>query len=230
MRPNVERQTSSIKQVPCRLDHTKITNTSYNWSCSNYSRLIFGASAASAKSERAADSPVGAGKSELPERWELTRGIDLHHWQQQCVDAWFGADKRGVLKVVTGAGKTVLALAIAEKLQQTTARDLRIAIVVPTVVLLNQWKEEIMSRSNLPSTAIGLLGGGSDESFNAETRILICVLNSAGRKLPEIVRKAGVGSSLLLVVDECHRAGAEEISGSYYRAGIFVRIVGNPRT
>jgi superfamily II DNA or RNA helicase len=157
------------------------------------------------------DSPVGSGKSELPERWELTRGIDLHPWQQQCVDAWFGADKKGVLKVVTGAGKTILALAIAEKLQQTTARDLRMAIVVPTVVLLNQWKEEIASRSNLPSTAIGLLGGGADDSFNAETRILICVLNSAARKLPEIVQQAGVSSSLLLVVDECHRAGAKEM-------------------
>jgi hypothetical protein len=33
----------------------------------------------------------------LPERWELTRGIDLHSWQEQCVDAWFRAGKRGVL-------------------------------------------------------------------------------------------------------------------------------------
>jgi superfamily II DNA or RNA helicase len=104
-----------------------------------------------------------------------------------------------------------LALAIAEKLQKTTAPDLRVAIVVPTVVLLDQWREEISARSNLPPKAIGLLGAGSDDAFNADTRILICVLNSAARKLPELVRKAGVGASLLLVVDECHRAGATEM-------------------
>jgi superfamily II DNA or RNA helicase len=149
--------------------------------------------------------------SNLPERWSLTRGIDLHPWQKECVDVWFQAGKKGVLKVVTGAGKTVLALAIAEKLQQVEAHNLRVVIVVPTLVLLAQWKHEILSRSNLPSEAIGSLGGGSDDTFNPDTRILICVLNSAARKLPDLVRNAGVGSSLLLIVDECHRAGAKEM-------------------
>src|ERR1051325_1550922 len=80
---------------------------------------------------------VGSGESAtVPDRWELTRGIALHPWQERCVGAWFAADQRGVIKVVTGAGKTVLALAIAERLQQTRAPNLRLAIVVPTVVLL----------------------------------------------------------------------------------------------
>lgn len=156
-------------------------------------------------------SPASDNRPGLPERWELTRGIDLHPWQRQCVDAWFLAGHRGVLKVVTGAGKTILALAIVERLQQTEAHELRLAIIVPTVVLLDQWREEIAARSNLPPEAIGLLGAGFDDTFNADTRILICVLNSAARKLPELVRKAGVGASLLLVVDECHRAGATEM-------------------
>lgn len=149
--------------------------------------------------------------SEPPEKWELTRGIDLHSWQRECVDAWFQAGRQGVLKVVTGAGKTLLALAIAEKLQRATAHDLRVAIVVPTIVLLDQWREEIAARSNLPPSAIGLVGGGSDDAFDPDKRILICVLNSAARKLPELVRQSRVGSSLLLIVDECHRAGAAEM-------------------
>jgi superfamily II DNA or RNA helicase len=100
---------------------------------------------------------------------------------------------------------------IAEKLQQTAAPNLRLAIVVPTIVLLDQWREELRSRSNLPPHAIGLLGAGSDDIFNADTRVLICVLNSAARKLPELVQKAGIGPSLLMVVDECHRARAAEM-------------------
>jgi superfamily II DNA or RNA helicase len=148
---------------------------------------------------------------QLPDRWQLTQGIDLHVWQRECVDAWFSAGKRGVLKVVTGAGKTLLALAIAEKLQQLITPELRVAIVVPTIVLLSQWREEIAARSNLPPSAIGLVGAGSNDNFDVEKRILICVLNSAARKLPELVKKADVGKSLLLVVDECHRAGAAEM-------------------
>jgi len=118
----------------------------------------------------------------LPARWELTRGVGLHAWQKQCIDAWFAANERGVIKVVTGAGKTILALAIAERLQRTRQPDLRIAIVVPTLVLLDQWREELLSRSNLPPTAIGLVGGGNDGTFDDHTRILVCVLNSASKK------------------------------------------------
>src|SRR5436190_301873 len=72
----------------------------------------------------------------LPYHWELTKGLRLHPWQEHCINSWFAAGRRGVMKVVTGAGKTILALAIAERLQQTQAPNLRVAVVVPTVVLL----------------------------------------------------------------------------------------------
>jgi superfamily II DNA or RNA helicase len=147
----------------------------------------------------------------IPEAWALTRGIVLHDWQEACIDAWFQAGKRGVIKVVTGAGKTILALAIAERLQQTERPSLRVAIVVPTIVLLNQWREELTAHGNLPAQALGLMGGGHAEGFGESTRVLICVLNSAAKKLPAEVEKAGVGDSLLLIVDECHRAGATEM-------------------
>jgi superfamily II DNA or RNA helicase len=167
----------------------------------------------------AAGRPVAAGTSlpyrdeavALPGAWCLTRGIDLHDWQEQCVREWFRSGRRGVIKVVTGAGKTVLALAIAEKLQRSDRRSLRLAVVVPTIVLLNQWREEFAEHSNLPAHAIGLMGGGRDDKFSETNRVLICVLNSAAKKLPDVVAQAGVGEDLLLVVDECHRAGAAEM-------------------
>jgi superfamily II DNA or RNA helicase len=102
----------------------------------------------------------------LPAQWELTRDVVLHDWQAMCVDNWFAAGKRGVVKVVTGAGKTTLALAIIERLQQTATSDLRVAIVVPTVVLLDQWYSEILKSSNLPSSCIGFIGGGRSDSFH----------------------------------------------------------------
>jgi len=146
----------------------------------------------------------------LPECWDLTRGFVLHDWQEECVQKWFDNGRRGVIKVVTGAGKTILALAIAQRLQKTHP-TLRLAIVVPTIVLLNQWLDELADHSNLPAQAIGLMGGGNQDGFAETTRILICVLNSAAKKLSELVQHAGIGDDLLLIVDECHRAGAAEM-------------------
>src|SRR5579872_2745007 len=147
----------------------------------------------------------------LPQKWELTRDLVLHDWQSTCVDSWFAAGKRGVVKVVTGAGKTTLALAVIERLQQTTASDLCVAIVVPTIVLLDQWRSEILKRSNLPPSCIGFIGAGSSDSFESGARIIIAVLNSASKKLAEDVRRSGISDRLLLIVDECHRAGAPEM-------------------
>lgn len=149
--------------------------------------------------------------SAMPERWELTRGLCLHNWQRECVEGWFQNGKKGVIKVVTGAGKTLLAMAIAERLQQTDLPGLRVAVVVPTLVLLTQWQEEFAARSNLPPGCVGLIGGGHNDRFSERTRVLISVLNSASKKLAEEVERSGVASSLLLIVDECHRAGAAEM-------------------
>jgi superfamily II DNA or RNA helicase len=144
----------------------------------------------------------------LPDHWKMLKGINLYSWQKECVNAWF-ENNQGTIKVVTGAGKTILALAIIEQLQKEE-KGLCVAIVVPTIVLLNQWKEEILSKSNLPEDTIGLLGAGYNGSFNERTRILICVLKSAAAKLPDLVNKE-IGERLLLVVDECHRAGSAEM-------------------
>lgn len=146
----------------------------------------------------------------LSAHWSLLSDIKLYDWQEAAVQQWFSGGRRGIIKVVTGAGKTLLALAIAERLQRNYA-DLRVAIVVPTIVLLEQWREEICARSNLPRTAIGVLGAGENDEFDSQRRILICVLNTASRKLPDQVRRSALSESLLLVVDECHRAGAAEM-------------------
>jgi superfamily II DNA or RNA helicase len=161
--------------------------------------------------KKALDTEPTSATASIPDEWDLTKGIVLHDWQQRCVDAWFDNGKRGVIKVVTGAGKTILALAIAQRLQRSGVRQLRLVIVVPTTVLLEQWREEFATKSNLPPESIGLMGGGHSDAFDEGVRVLICVLNSASKKLAGVVEQAGVEDSLLLIVDECHRAGASEM-------------------
>ena len=138
-------------------------------------------------------------------RWAKLKDVDLYPWQQEATDAWHIA-KKGTIKVVTGVGKTMCALAIIDRLQQEVA-ELRIAVVVPSTVLLDQWQEEFKNRFGVPDEFIGILGAGRNDFFNDSVRILICVINSAAKKLPTLVGEE-LGRNLLLIVDECHRAGA----------------------
>ncbi len=147
----------------------------------------------------------------IADNWSLTQDLDLSPWQKSARDSWFDAGRRGTVKVVTGAGKTVLAMAITERLQAEDP-DLRVAIVVPTIVLMNQWLDVFQTHSNLPGSLIGRLGGGHTDNFSDGRRVLICVLASARRLLANDVAQAEIKEHLLLIADECHRAGAPEMS------------------
>ncbi|MBM4023620.1 MAG: DEAD/DEAH box helicase, partial [Planctomycetes bacterium] len=162
----------------------------------------------------------------VPDQWKLLpAGITLHAWQQKCLPIWLGErGGRGTVKVATGGGKTLFALAAMERLQNDKEPDLRVVIVVPTIPLMVQWKSELM-RGNVPESAIALMGGGEKPGLLATARILICVLNSAREKLPVLVQKAGWPERMLLVVDECHRTKAEKAKrifdvGARYTLGL----------
>ena len=164
--------------------------------------------------EDSADGVVGNASTEAAlsdRRWNLTMGLTLEPWQREATEAWFTAGKHGTIKVVTRAGKTIVALAIAERLQRSDP-ELRVAIVVPTIMLMHQWHETIGQRSNLPPETIGRLGGGYADDFSEPRRVLIAVLSSARKALPDLVRRAGISGHLLFVADECHRVGAPEMS------------------
>ncbi len=146
----------------------------------------------------------------LPRLWQLVPSdVSLHDWQRECLALWL-KQKRGTVKVATGGGKTLFALAVAQELQNTLVPDLRVVIVVPTIPLMFQWRDEVQ-KGNLPASAIALMGGGQEPSPDLSgIRILICVLNSARERLPALLDSAGWGGTLLLVVDECHRTAAEQ--------------------
>ena len=179
-------------------------------------RLLDWAEGYSKKDSSVEDNPSTVREQEhwLPALWTLTRNIQLAPWQEDARDSWFAAGRRGTIKVVTGAGKTMVALAIAEQLQHEDP-DLRMAIVVPTIVLMNQWFDTLRERSNLPESSLARLGGGHSDDLDETRRIIVTVLASARRELPASIKKWGVEKHLLLVADECHRAGAPEMSAVF---------------
>jgi superfamily II DNA or RNA helicase len=154
-------------------------------------------------------SPTVSTADSVPVSWRLVpESVQLHEWQREALPVWL-RHGRGTVKVATGGGKTLFALAAAERLQIEREPDLRLVVVVPTIPLMHQWRDELRA-SNLPEHAIGLMGGGEAPRDVAGLRVLICVLNSARERLPDLVRDAGWSRRLLLVVDECHRAAAAQ--------------------
>lgn len=76
--------------------------------------------------------------SEIP---NFPRSISLRPYQREAVENWFRAKGRGTLKMATGSGKTITALAIIERLYREI--NLRAAIiVVPYRHLVAQWVRE----------------------------------------------------------------------------------------
>lgn len=151
------------------------------------------------------------GNQAIPDCWRLIpQDISLYDWQRKCLPLWL-EHGRGTVKVATGGGKTTFALAAAQELQNKRERDLRLVIVVPTIPLMFQWQDELR-RGNLPGSAIALMGGGQELPPLELVRVLVCVLNSARERLPDLVHRAKWSHRMLLVVDECHRTSATQAS------------------
>jgi superfamily II DNA or RNA helicase len=131
---------------------------------------------------------------------------DLYSWQHDFLDKWF-ENRKGIAEVVTGAGKTHLAMAIIEKLKKEND-DLHVTIIVPTIVLLEQWFDNLVKKLRISPSEIGLRGGGHTDSFN-DKKVLISVINSAIKDNFIGIQTKNIDNNLF-IVDECHRAGAQE--------------------
>lgn len=65
--------------------------------------------------------------------------IELYDWQREALGVWQDHDHEGVVEAVTGAGKTRVAIAAAADVLRDGGK---VAILVPTIDLLHQWKRE----------------------------------------------------------------------------------------
>lgn len=115
--------------------------------------------------------------------------IDLRPYQQAALAAWDLAERRGLVVLPTGSGKTRLALAAV------AAAGLPTLCLVPTRVLLEQWSHAIE----------GVLGAPPGVFGDGERRlgfITVATFESAWRHMERIGNHFG-----LLVVDEAHHFG-----------------------
>ena len=147
-------------------------------------------------------------------KFEIRERFSLEPWQEQAVSAWLtGKDARlgprhGILDIYTGAGKTVVALGAMAAIS-AEAPETKFAVVVPTIALAEQWVAAVSERTSLPAARIGMVGGAQSDTF-ARKDVLVYVLASARARAGERSRLAreAAGKAVMLIVDECHKAGA----------------------
>ena len=141
-------------------------------------------------------------------RWLLDRGVPfdaallgnhertqgwtdpgLREYQASALCAWELAGRRGVIVLPTGSGKTRIALAAM------AATRLPVLCLVPTRVLLEQWRHEIAAVYPRP---VGCYGEGRREV----APVTVATYESAYRHLDRIGHRFR-----LLIVDEVHHFG-----------------------
>jgi superfamily II DNA or RNA helicase len=106
--------------------------------------------------------------------------------QQEALEAWWRAGGRGVVVLPTGTGKTYLAIMAIER----TGRPA--LVVTPTIDLLNQWYNELVTAFEVP---VGLLGGG----YYDLQELTVTTYDSAYIHLERWGNRFG-----MLIFDECH--------------------------
>jgi superfamily II DNA or RNA helicase len=123
-------------------------------------------------------------------------------WQVAAFEIWRNA-LRGVISVVTGGGKTIFAAQCINYFL-TEFPNGRAYIVVPTLVLLDQWIVDLKDELGAADSDIAVYSG--EEKTREPRTFNILVINTAR----EWLQKLAAETPGLLVVDECHRAGSEK--------------------
>lgn len=148
---------------------------------------------------------------------EPTASLHLYPWQEECLRSWHANHFRGIVNVITGAGKTVLALAASVYLKSFLAassdpKPLRTKIIVPSVPLALQWAHElktILPLLGIQNPSYGLYYSSRKESSWQE--YMIYVLNSARYTAARhILSDMQQDCHVLLIADECHRCASPE--------------------
>jgi len=121
-------------------------------------------------------------------------------WQQEAFELW-SRENHGVVRVVTGAGKTLLAQMCMLRFKEECPEGLFV-IVVPTIALLDQWYISLLEDLGVPSDSIACYSG--EESATEPKIINLMVLNTARHRAPAIAER----QATFLIVDECHRSGS----------------------
>ncbi|WP_293354538.1 MULTISPECIES: DNA phosphorothioation system restriction enzyme [unclassified Microcoleus] len=158
--------------------------------------------------------------------------LQLRQYQQQAVDNWFANRGRGTLKMATGSGKTITALAIATELYNKI--NLQVLLVIcPYCHLVNQWAREsekfglkpILAFDNARTwqkkLASGLYEVRSGDSLgdSCASRLFLTIITTNATLMLDSLRSQirYFPEKTLIIGDEVHNLGAPRLGESLPR-------------
>ena len=89
----------------------------------------------------------------LPSRPKIPNWLELRRYQKNAIAAWVKNNSRGIFQMATGTGKTKTSLAAVTKILElyyNNQTKCGLVIVVPYIVLLEQWMEDLSEFKILP--------------------------------------------------------------------------------
>lgn len=154
----------------------------------------------------------------------IPRSLQLRSYQRQAITNWFANQGRGTLKMATGSGKTITALAIASELYQKIGLQALI-VVCPYRHLVTQWAIEAEKFGLQPILAFESIRQWQSQlstglyNVRASTQPFITVITTNSTLIGK-----GFQSQLkyfpektLIIGDEAHNLGAPRLEQSLPR-------------
>jgi superfamily II DNA or RNA helicase len=149
----------------------------------------------------------------VPAHLEIDEGPYAH--QGQAIRAWEANDRRGILAMATGAGKTISALVAAHRLMEESG-PLLLVIAVPTRPLVTQWASECIDFGLRPIVAPALAKDKRPRTVqhalnNLEfgvTNVEVIITTNEGLVDPVLQSQLDAFDGLaMLIADEVHNLG-----------------------
>lgn len=150
----------------------------------------------------------------------IPKGVDLHKYQKDAIQAWGEAGYRGIFDMATGTGKTYTGLGAAVRLFEEKNRA-AILIVCPYQHLVEQWVEDIEAFNMRP-----IIGYSASKQKDWKKRLqnavidfklgiinVFCFVTTNATYSSEYVQKElnKLGKDTFLLIDEAHNFGAEHL-------------------
>ena len=164
------------------------------------------------------------GNQPLPGCPRIPSSIHLRQYQHQAVANWFTNQGRGTLKMATGSGKTITALAIATQLYQKIGLQV-LLVVCPYRHLVTQWARECQNFNLEP-----LLAFENVRNWQSQLSTALYNIHSGNQPFLTLITTNatlmgdGLQSQLkyfpaktLIVGDEAHNLGAPRLEQSLPR-------------
>lgn len=152
--------------------------------------------------------------------------VKMREYQLLAISEWAKRNYQGIFDMATGTGKTYTALAAISKLYDTLHHNLAVLIICPYQHLVEQWKEDIVAFGMKPIVCYSTSSQKNwrdrlktaVSSFNVGVQNHFCIVSTNATFSSEFVRAQieKLHGNILLVVDEAHNFGAENLSQSLF--------------